>query len=60
MLSRKIYSGLSKKKPLKNIINEYLQYLKPSYEKWIEPSQAKSDLVILNFGDKELNSKRFS
>lgn len=50
MLSRIVIKGLARKLRLETIIERYMKFIKPSYEKWIEPTKGLVDMVIPNFG----------
>lgn len=50
MLSRIVIKGLARKLKLETIIERYLRFIKPSYERWIEPTKGTADMVIPNFG----------
>ena len=49
MLSRYILKHYKKGKDLDSIIEIYLNKVKISFEKYIEPCKEKADLVIRNF-----------
>lgn len=50
MLSRIVIKGVARKLKLETIVQRYLKFIKPSYEKWIEPNKGSADIVIPNFG----------
>ena len=50
LLSRHIFKKMQKGFILNNVIDNYLEIVKPSYEKWIIPTKEFADLVISNFG----------
>ena len=57
MLSRRVYHHIARKRNLKEIISRYNKFVKPAYEKLIEPNKCFADLVIPNFGGKRFNMK---
>lgn len=57
MLSRYIMKHYRNGKDLDSIIDLYLNKIKISFEKFIEPYKEKADLVIKNFCDNVLLSK---
>ncbi len=50
MLSRRVYKGIACGRDLEQIIQKYLEYVKPNYEKWIESTKEDADFVVQNFG----------
>lgn len=50
MLSRIVIKGVARKLKLETIVQRYLKFIKPSYEKWIETNKGSADIVIPNFG----------
>lgn len=50
MLSRRVFHNIARKKDLKEIISRYNKFVKPAYEKLIEPNKCYADLVIPNWG----------
>lgn len=58
LLSRHIFKKLQKGLILNNIIDNYLEIVKPSYEEWIIPTREFADLVISNFG-KDIEGRIF-
>ena len=55
MLSRRVYHNIARKRNLKQIISRYNKFVKPAYEKLIEPNKSYADLVIPNFGGTRFN-----
>ena len=51
MLSRIVIKGMARKLKLETVIQRYLKFIKPSYEKCIEPTKGNADIVIPNFGN---------
>lgn len=58
MLSRRVIKGVIREIELTDLIDRYLKQVKPSYEKWIEPTKVYADLVIPNFGSDSLELKQ--
>ena len=50
-LSRRVYQDTQEKNmDLNASVNNYLEFIKPSYEKQIEPTKQTSDIIIPHFG----------
>lgn len=59
MLSRIVIKGTARKLKLETIVQRYLKFMKPSYEKWIEPTKGFADIVIPNFGQGQIDIQQF-
>jgi uridine kinase len=57
MLSRRVFHNILRKHNLKEIIYRYNKFVKPAYEKLIEPNKCHADLVIPNYGGTRFNMK---
>lgn len=55
MLSRIVIKGVTRKLKIETIIQRYMKFIKPSYEKWIEPTKGVADIVIPNFGQGQID-----
>ena len=60
MLSRWVFKGLARSWDLEEIINRYINFVKPSYIKYIEPSKEFADLVAPNFGGDQFDLSAFN
>ncbi len=59
LFSRHIFKKLKNKFELNDIVENYVNVVKPNYEQWIEPAKQYADLLISNFG-KDVFSKLFN
>lgn len=59
MLSRRVFKGMARQMDLNSILDRYLNCVKPSYEKYIEPEKEHADLVVQNFGGLNFNIEEF-
>ena len=59
MLSRRVFKGLARNRDLTRIINRYINFVKPAYTKYIEPTKVYADLVAPNFGGEEFDLSAF-
>lgn len=60
MLSRRVYKNIARGKALDSTIKKYNDFVKPSYEKYVEPCKRYADMNIHNFGGNTFddNSKK--
>ena len=50
-LSRRIYKDVvTRKKKVEDVIDRYLKYVKPDFEKYVLPSKKYADIIIPNYG----------
>lgn len=59
MLSRRVFKGLARNRDLSIIIHRYINFVKPAYTKYIEPTKVYADLVAPNFGGEEFDLNAF-
>lgn len=56
ILSRTIIKNQKMKNiPLEEIISKYTQFIKPNFEKYVEPSKKYADMIIFNFAGEYIN-----
>ena len=55
--SRRVYKNLARGKPLEQVISKYNNYVKPAYERYVEPCKRYADIVIPNFGGTTFDEK---